>query len=685
MAKVVTIIFFCGVVLVAAADPKDIGLLKQFQRLKQLRPLGIEFAEHYQNVSGKDLDFNFDTALPREGESMCLADMLLLMQSLSAGNYWAMKMIDSWGSIPSGLLYGNFYDLGNYDECLNINKQISSSHSIQGKYCFLSASLGGVLGIPALDVKPVNIATCFPASCSAAQMEGLVGKLFQQFFGLNSSLSINEATCQTIDGKPWDGLTIFTVVTISLMFSVVTFFTLYDYFLCKNQDELSPLVKAFSARSNSRVLFRIAESKSNPNVIECLHGIRCMSIIWVVYSHVNLYFSTMPNINLAHVYTWVEKPFSNIILHGVFSVDSFFFLGGLLVAMIALRSMDKTKGKLNAPLMYLHRLVRILPVLGMAILIYMKLMPLVSGGPLFYSGYSETKSCEKGWFWTLLFIQNYATTDICLSHSWYLAVDMQLYIISPILLVALYKWGKKAAAVIVLLIVLLSGCLFATMMINHYTFLIKKKSGNDMANHRLYQSTHRHAAPWLIGFLFGYFLHLNRGKKFQLNRLTVWSGWSMCLALFGTSLFALYPASKWGAPALSTLEESLYYTLTRLAWPIALCWIVFACMQGYGGLANSFLSSPLWQPLSRLSYSVYIWHMFIVEVNCKNVRTSTYFSDYTAMLKFWSDFGFTVIMSYVFYLIIEGPLAGFDSLLKTKNKPSVDNVRASSSTKKTTE
>jgi len=46
---------------------------------------------------------------------------------------------------------------------------------------------------------------------------------------------------------------------------------------------------------------------------------------------------------------------------------------------------------------------------------------------------------------------------------------MQLFLISPILLFALYKWGKKAAAAIGVLIVLLSGCLFATMMVNHYS------------------------------------------------------------------------------------------------------------------------------------------------------------------------------------------------------------------------
>lgn len=151
------------------------------------------------------------------------------------------------------------------------------------------------------------------------------------------------------------------------------------------------------------------------------------------------------------------------------------------------------------------------------------------------------------------------------------------------------------------------------------------------ANQKLYLATHTHCAPWLIGFLFGYFLHSNRGKKFELSWIMVWLGWILCLAMIFTSIFALYPAGKSGAPPLSTVAESLYYTLSRLGWPLAVGWVVFACTQGYGSLANSFLSSPLWQPLSRLSYSVYIWHMFIQEVNSRNVRTSTYFSGYTVV------------------------------------------------------
>ncbi|BFF91961.1 nose resistant to fluoxetine protein 6-like [Drosophila madeirensis] len=57
--------------------------------------------------------------------------------------------------------------------------------------------------------------------------------------------------------------------------------------------------------------------------------------------------------------------------------------------------------------------------------------------------------------------------------------------------------------------------------------------------------------------------------------------------------------------------------------------------------------------------------MFLVAVSTKNTRTNTDFSDYTVMLKFWSDFGFTVLMAYFFYSIITA-LTGLDSILRPK-------------------
>ncbi|XP_017129214.1 nose resistant to fluoxetine protein 6 [Drosophila elegans] len=662
MVNLVSFILPFGLVLISAEQPEDKSFLQGFQGLKKLKPLGIEFADYFQNVTLNDLSLS-DSSLPTQEDLLCLNDMAQFMMALRSGQLWALKMIDSWGSIPSGLFTGNIYDLGNFDECINIKKD-----NIRGKYCFLEAYPSKMLGSESAigAFLKMKTATCFPASCSATHMNKFVGAIVQRILNVSipsTAMSISDSSCQTNEKEPWNALTILTIVILSLMGFIVALFTLYDFFLCKNQDQLPLIVKVFSARANSRACFRIVPNKSSPNVIHCLNGIRGMSLFWVIFLHQYMNVLYSPNINRFSILPWFRRPFTNFFLHGQFSVDSFFFIGGLLVSLIALRLMDKTKGKLNVPMMYLRRLIRIVPILAMAILVYTQLTGVFGDGPLFKGGYNGKASCEKNWYLTMLFVVNFAN-DMCLDHTWYLAVDMQLFLISPILLFALYKWGKKAAAGIVVLIVLLSGCLFATMMVNHYSI-----TSLDLSlQKQMYFYTHTHAAPWLIGFLYGYFLYLSKGKKFQLSWIAVWSGWILCLAMLFTSIFALQSALQTFVPQVTTLELSLYYTLTRVGWPLAIGWVVFACMQGYGGLANSFLSSPLWQPISKLSYSAYIWHSFIQQINQRITRTNTYFSDYQVMLQFWSTLGFTLLFSYLLFLLIEAPIGGLDMLLRPQRR-----------------
>lgn len=46
---------------------------------------------------------------------------------------------------------------------------------------------------------------------------------------------------------------------------------------------------------------------------------------------------------------------------------------------------------------------------------------------------------------------------------------MQLYIIAPLLLFGLYKWGRKAVAGIVVVMLLLAACLFSMMVVKDYS------------------------------------------------------------------------------------------------------------------------------------------------------------------------------------------------------------------------
>lgn len=114
-------------------------------------------------------------------------------------------MLDAWGTFPKGVLYGNQIDFGNYDECIGINKAISDGHTIKGKYCFAGLPIAK-LGIS------LRTAVCFPASCTATDMNKFLQPLLEKLLNIKVTKPlVTEATCRTNERVELDGLTIFTM------------------------------------------------------------------------------------------------------------------------------------------------------------------------------------------------------------------------------------------------------------------------------------------------------------------------------------------------------------------------------------------------------------------------------------------------------------------------------------------
>lgn len=82
----------------------------------------------------------------------------------------------------------------------------------------------------------------------------------------------------------------------------------------------------------------------------------------------------------------------------------------------------------------------------------------------------------------------------------------------------------------------------------------------------------------------------------------------------------------------SAVWKGLYHALPRVAWPAALGFIVFACHFGYGGIINWFLSLSQWQPISRLTYSMYLTHVIIMLLQERQIRASRYVTDLIAVI-----------------------------------------------------
>lgn len=109
--------------------------------------------------------------------------------------------------------------------------------------------------------------------------------------------------------------------------------------------------------------------------------------------------------------------------------------------------------------------------------------------------------------------------------------------------------------------------------------------------------------------------------------------WTLSLSLMVIVILANYPLMQLDSKE-TPLEFGLYDALSRVIWSIAVCYIIFACVHNHGGLINRFLSHPLWHPLSRLSYSIYLIHLIVIIVTSATLKAPNYFSELNAVNNF---------------------------------------------------
>lgn len=110
--------------------------------------------------------------------------------------------------------------------------------------------------------------------------------------------------------------------------------------------------------------------------------------------------------------------------------------------------------------------------------------------------------------------------------------------------------------------------------------------------------------------------------------MQVWVSFAWILAIsaiFGV-IFGNYPLQQVDNQ-IPLLISASYATFSRLVWSVALSWIIFACVHGYGGPINWFLSLAAWQPLVSMSYSLYIVHPLVQLVLKSSIRSPAYFND----------------------------------------------------------
>lgn len=126
--------------------------------------------------------------------------------------------------------------------------------------------------------------------------------------------------------------------------------------------------------------------------------------------------------------------------------------------------------------------------------------------------------------------------------------------------------------------------------------------------------------------------------------------------------FARYPYQQLDAKQ-TALEFGLCNALTRIFWSISLCYIIFACIHNSGGYINAFLGHQLWQPLSRLSYSIYLLHYPVIRIAIFSAKSTSYYTEFMFYQLFFGFLMLSVFVSIIGSLSVELPVQILEKLL----------------------
>ncbi|XP_072747379.1 nose resistant to fluoxetine protein 6-like isoform X2 [Anoplolepis gracilipes] len=597
---------------------------------------------------------------------------------------WSLKMLDSSGGYKPGFLYGNNYWLGSRYQCLNTMN--TASLEVAERYIlnntiyhdpreefppfivnyFIAhfkhnSTLQYHLNLPNEDI--ITLGLCLPASCSINDLNLILEKIFRdRIFFINDLYSVDLKLIEVKDLKEdqqWLFDNSIFLCVLALTFSMMIIGTIYDifvhqkYLVVKNKApanvkdisekmEIKPLslsqetrirkiLMCFSIYTNTKIIFN---TKLNADEVPILHGLKFLTMSWIIFLHTSLY-----------MLDYIGVP-----------VDIFFFLSGFLVAYIYFKDkiMDKGKtisinyeAKLNEFFTYIiRRFIRLTPAYMMMIGILQLNSAWYSKNSQFYPTFRSDEVCTKYWWRNLLYINNLFNLDtMCMCWSWYLANDMQYFIIATLLLILSTVYFYVT---VVILGVLLIGSIMLTGYISYIYEYVPTLGEQYRLMSVLYYPPWIRIGPYIIGIIIGYIVR-RLNKKLTLKKKTVILGWCFSSACVIFALLGLYKQH------ISILYAAIYVALSRILCAISIAWIIVTYFTKHGGIVNQLLSAKVFIPLSKLTYCAYLVNPFVIELIRSSSETSVHMELLPLVTMFIGYFVISYFCAYILSLMAEVP------------------------------
>ncbi|XP_013136821.1 PREDICTED: nose resistant to fluoxetine protein 6-like [Papilio polytes] len=620
------------------------------------------------------------------------------------------EFLDAGVRIPRGLFDDNSVDFGNYHQCLGIDSPFEQSR-ISGKYCVIQIPLLqnftmpgfsgdnstlendliklGPSGEMLLDkyysivnmyrlifgtniynrTSPIcgavlQMAACVPRTCTTD--DAISALLFNtSAYGFDYA----EEYCRLPNDKPWvtvDSVALVIFCSIGVLTALSTLYEMICIFLLKRSS--NTCFRMFSVYSNTKSLLRGNLTEGN---IKCLEGIKTVAMIWTVIGHSINSVSYLQN--PTYYFGWTLSADSALLSSVPINADTFFMMGGLLLVYNCAKKMDGTMLIKNLHLFYLTRHLRMLPLLAISILLDASVFHKLADSPLYISSATAVNAirCRAYWWSTLINLQNYVNPkEMCVPHSWYVAVDIQLHILSPVVLYWVLSGNRQtawSALMIAFAVGLAISAIYNFIMLLPAHTIIPARNSELLDYFELYYfHIISRITSFLVGMVFGYILHIWRGKKVVIYKRTVLTLWATSFGIMLGTVYILYRVKQqtWN----HVYVDATINTLMRPLWSAAVGWLVLACAHGYGGPIDWFLSLPMWQLPGRMCYGLYLFHYPIIFVVNDVSVSPQYFTFGRILFQSIASMVLTFTSSFIFTVLIDEPFRTLFKIILDKGE-----------------
>ncbi|XP_076316375.1 nose resistant to fluoxetine protein 6-like [Tachypleus tridentatus] len=549
----------------------------------------------------------------------CYSNMLKMLLGVRSLKAWAFRMLDASAKFGSGILDGVTTDFGAYEQCLNIivlNKR-SKKEDFRGKYCTMKINPNFPAPSAPLDprlhdtvfgeikealtfLSSLNyfVGLCIPSTCSTEDAEKLAKAALQDIV----QVAVPHCEIKTETKLNAEQIGVLSIHgTLILLVIIGTTLDLWKQYQPKKntnesktskpwKENILDIFKSFSLYTNVKQLLNTKVGSGNLGV---LHGFRFFTMCWVILAHTYMF----PDFNFYSRLTDFRDAGKNIsflvVWNSWLQVDTFFFITGVTLTYTTLRKLERTNGRLDLVRYVVHRYWRLTPPL-MLVISFMFLLPLISSGP-FWTKFVEPQiqNCRDTWWANMFYFTNFIGSEKqCITPYWYLAADMQLYLISPIVLISFYRWPRIGMCLTIFGV--LASCISVGAVTYWMDFtpsivFFDVERVRDM-NDYIHYMPYIHLSPYCIGLTMGYILL--KYKNVKMKPATVIMGWIVTTISCAAVIFGAYDWINGVTP--NVVIGLLYASVHRSVFALGLAWITFASVNGYGGPVNAFLS---WKPL----------------------------------------------------------------------------------------